>query len=483
MNTKLYILLIAICTALICGSCSDFLEESNPNKITTATFYQSEEEIIQAATGAYLSLRASGYYGNIYLYTDIRSGSGRIQDITGGAGVNYQFENYTLLPDNTQVKTHWAALHKAVTRSNIVLDHLDGVAFDDGVKKEQTKAEMQFLRALAYFNLVVQFGDVPLVTSELKTVTEIEAHLKRNPKSEIYNLIKDDLTAVINSPLPDLQSTDGIGRASKVAAYALLGKVLLQKAADTDFAAERNANLTAAKAALTAAWEKKPFASLSDIPYADVFDKTKKLTCKELIFQVMYQGVSGLSSSYAYTFFPSGANGITSQRNGGGTNLATAAIVAEYDSEPADVVRRSYIGQSGAYYYTKKYVDLDDASGYGANNWIVLRYADVALLLAEVKMHLNEPDAATYLNYVRARVGLPASTNPSLRDAIAHERAVELAFEGQSWYDLLRLYSRTELLTMRQAINPNFSEKDFLLPIPYDEYKLNPEGMYQNEGY
>ena len=382
------------------------------------------------------------------------------------------------------MKAHWTDLYKGVSRSNIVLDNINGVAFEDEVKKNQTKAEMQFLRALSYFHLVVQFGDVPVVTKELKTVEEIRAHTKRDPKSEAYNLIEEDLTAVINSSLPDLQTGNGVGRACKVAAHALLGKVLLHKAADTDFSAERNANLTKAKAALTAAWEKKPFANLKDIAYADVFDKDKQATCPEIIFQVMYQGGnSSLSSTWAYVFQPSAESGLISMRSGGGMNLPAPDMMNEYeasDIRKALSVATSPKGQN----YTLKYKDLSgDATGYGANNWIVLRYADVALLLAEVKMHLGETDAADYITSVRERAGLSASAGSSLRDAIAHERKVELAFEGHSWYDLLRLYSRAELLTMKQAQNPNFGAKDFLLPIPDDEYKLNPEGMYQNEGY
>lgn len=113
----------------------------------------------------------------------------------------------------------------------------------------------------------------------------------------------------------------------------------------------------------------------------------------------------------------------------------------------------------------------------------MLRYADVALMLAEVKMHLSENDAVSYLNMVRERAGLDDYSGSSLRDAILRERRVEFAFEGQYWYDLLRLYSRQELLEHMKAKNPNFSAKDFLLPIPYDEHKLDPTRMYQNEGY
>ena len=80
----------------------------------------------------------------------------------------------------------------------------------------------------------------------------------------------------------------------------------------------------------------------------------------------------------------------------------------------------------------------------------MLRYADVALMLAEVKMHLSENDAVSYLNMVRERAGLDDYSGSSLRDAILRERRVEFAFEGQYWYDLLRLYSRQELLEHRK---------------------------------
>jgi hypothetical protein len=216
-----------------------------------------------------------------------------------------------------------------------------------------------------------------------------------------------------------------------------------------------------------------------------VFDKAKQTTCQEILFMVMYQGGnSSAASNYNYTFQPNGPDntGLTSKRSGGGVNLPTESMMNEY--EPIDPRKAiSADTTTNGWNYTKKYIDLDDDNGYGANKWIVLRYADVSLLLAEVKMYLGEPDAVTYINEVRSRVGLGVSPFTDLREAIIHERKVELAFEGQSWYDLIRLYSKEELLTLKSAQNPNFSAKDFLLPIPYDEYKLDPERMYQNEGY
>ena len=233
---------------------------------------------------------------------------------------------------------------------------------------------------------------------------------------------------------------------------------------------------------MVAAWNVKPFTNLKDIPYTDLFDKDAQTFCPENIFQVMYKGGnSSLASNYAYIFQPTSQTGLTSQKSGTGNNIPTDEMMGTY--EAGDIRKAISCGTSQNVNYVKKYTDLDDVNGYGANNWIVLRYADVALMLAEVKMHLGESDAASYLNMVRERAGLDDYSGSNLRDAILHERRVELAYEGQYWYDLLRLYSRQELLNHMKAKNPNFSEKDFLLPVPYDEHKLDPVRMYQNEGY
>ena len=158
-------------------------------------------------------------------------------------------------------------------------------------------------------------------------------------------------------------------------------------------------------------------------------------------------------------------------------------------------------------YYVTKYRDKSDAAGtlgYGGNDWIVLRYADVILMLAEVYEELDDADVAiSYLDKVRARAGVPdyevvkndpvySYKFPTLKLAILHERRVELAFENQRWYDLLRFFTPSELVEYMHAKNQddynesnlqNFTETDIYYPIPYDEWLLNPEGMYQNEGY
>lgn len=333
---KIYCLSLALAGLFCFSSCSDFLEEYDPNKIPASTYYQTEDDIRMAANGAYAALRGNGYYKNMYLYTDVRSENTTLQDPGAGGGINYQFFNYTLSTDNSQVKTHWADLYKCVTRSNIILDQIDGISFADDTEKQKLKAEMYFLRALTYYHLVMQFGDVPLVTKELKTKEEIQEHTARDPKSKVYDLIIDDLTKVTESPLPDNQTGDGIGRASKAAAYGLLGKVYLSKAADEDFQAEREANLKSAKSNLEAVWKMRPFGTLNEISYADVFDKDAQEKCTEIIFRVMYEGGnSSLASNYAYIFQPTSQTGLTSQKSGTGNNIPTEDMMNAY--EPGDM--------------------------------------------------------------------------------------------------------------------------------------------------
>jgi len=133
-----------------------------------------------------------------------------------------------------------------------------------------------------------------------------------------------------------------------------------------------------------------------------------------------------------------------------------------------------------------------------------MRFADIILMLAEVNLYLgNTVEAIQYLDQSRARAGLSAfaisdldpvyhSNFPNLKLAILHERRVEFAFENQRWYDLLRFFTPVELVTYFKSKNQddygksnlaNFGSKDIYYPIPFDEWKLDPEKMYQNQGY
>jgi hypothetical protein len=153
------------------------------------------------------------------------------------------------------------------------------------------------------------------------------------------------------------------------------------------------------------------------------------------------------------------------------------------------------------HYYTKKYVDLSNPTGFHGNNWIEIRFADVFLMLAEAYEKKGMTvEAKNYLDKVRVRASLPKYDNsntayhakyPTLRDAIFHERRVELSFENQRWFDLRRMYPNNDDFAahMQSVVEPSVGNKytgfkayETLLPIPYDEVFLN-KNLYQNDEY
>jgi hypothetical protein len=254
----------------------------------------------------------------------------------------------------------------------------------------------------------------------------------------------------------------------------------------------------------------RSFNALTDIPYADVFDVTKKTSNPEAIFSLVYkQGDINNSSSIAANNQATGEtiNSLKATTGIGGN--VRHDLVNEY--ETTDLRKAFSIKYANATnvkdWFITKYRDTTAAAsklGYGGNDCPVIRYADVILMLAEVNMYLGDnATAISYLDMVRVRAGLPTyavsvtdanyiAKYPTLKLAILHERRAELAFEQKYWFDLIRFFTTDELVTYFHAKNQldygtpklaNFSRKDRYFPIPLDEYKLDPVKMYQNEGY
>lgn len=510
MNKSIKILsvLLLILTAASCKK--DFLNLTDPNAVSANGYFKSENDVLLAINGIYQSLRSSNCLGeNSGLFTDERSDDTGRNDNQSNAGEPFQFNDFSLLPSNTYLKSHWVALYESISRCNYVLDHISEVKFSNASSQNQYMAEAKFLRALIYFQLVRKWGDVPLVTKTLASLAEIQKNTFREKQDKVYGQIVADLKEGLNSDLPNLQPLSGKGRTSKAAINALLGQVYLTMATTLD-ATNKNANLNDAKTYLTASYNMKTFANLKDIPYADVFDVNKKSTNPEIIFQIVYkQGDPNYSSSIASNTQAKGET-INSLEPSSGSGLrATLDLVKDYE---AGDIRKDFSVKFATAptvndWFVTKFRDASSAAGvngYGGNDWILMRYADVILMLAEVNMYLGDnATAISYLDMVRERAQLPkyqaamtdpdySSKYPTLKLAILHERRVELAFEHHRWFDLIRTFNATELVTFFQNKNQadygtaklsNISTKDRFYPIPFDEYKLNPEKMYQNPGY
>ncbi|RYC71396.1 RagB/SusD family nutrient uptake outer membrane protein [Spirosoma sordidisoli] len=506
-----YVRILLLSATLSMASCGqEFLVKTDPNAIAAADFYQSENDALLGLNGAYQALRNNnGLAEGSGLFNEQRSDNTGTNDNQSNAGEPFQFNDFSILPSNTYLKSHWLALYQIVTRANQVLAGTETLTFSNPQTKAQYQAEARFIRALAYFHLVRKWGDVPLVTQPLNSAEAVRTNTFREKKEKVYEQIVADLTEVINSPLPDIQPAAQKGRVSKVAGNALLGQVYLTMATTLD-QANRAANLNQAKTYLTNAYTKRTFGTLKDIPYADVFDVAKKTTNPEAIFQIVYrQGDVNFSSGIAASNQAQGET-INSLRTttGVGGNVKPDLVK---DYEEGDLRKEYSIKYANAAnvrdYFITKFRDPSPAAGtngWGGNDWLLIRYADVILMLAEVNLYLGDEAAAIgFLDQVRERAKLPlynvaranptySARYPTLRQAILHERRVELAFENHRWFDLQRFFSPAELVAYFQAKPQadygaarvsNFGPKDYYYPIPFDEVKLNPERMYQNPGY
>ena len=500
----------ALGVVLLAGSCKkEFMEQTDPNAIAVGEYFKSENDVLLAVNGAYQSLRNGNTVGEgSGLFTDERSDDTGRNDNQSNAGEPFQFNDFSLLPSNSYIRTHWLALYAAISRCNVILSHIDEVNFTNPDNKANYAAEAKFIRSLMYFELVRKWGDVPMVTKQLNTVEEVTERTFRVPEAEVYAQIVADLKDGLNSTLPNLQTAANAGRVSKAAINAYLGKVYLTMA--TTLAENKQEHLQQANTYLLAAYNMKSFGALSEIPYADVFDVEKKSTNREVIFEIVNrQGDLNYSSTIAANNQPVGET-INSLKvtTGIGGNVKLDLV---NDYELADLRKDYSIKYANAAsvkdWFITKFRDASataGVNGYGGNNWILMRYADVILMLAEVNNLMgNDAAAIQYLNMVRQRAGMPdyatsrlnpaySAKYPTLKLAILHERRVELAFEHHRWFDLLRAFTPTELVAYFKAKPQasygiaklaNISTKDRYYPIPFDEVKLDPVKMKQNPGY
>lgn len=504
-----------ICAGLVlCCSCKkSFLVQTNPNAVTIPAFYTSETDVLLAINGCYSAMKNNNAMGEESdLFTDQRSDDAGTNDNQSNAGEPFQFNNFSLLPTNTYLYSHWKQMYSAIAQCNIVLANVDKVTFTDSLKPTYT-AETKFLRAMLLFDLVREFGDIPMATVPLNTPEQITAATFRVPAAQVYNQIISDLADATKSNLPVRQPSGNRGHASMQAVNCLLGTVYLTKFATLDggnSGTAPNSDLDSAEYYLTNCYNQRTFTDLKTIAYTDNFDVTKKASCPEPIFQLVY--LQGDVNYYSHIATDAQAAGefITTKKTQSGVGYnVTHDLVKEYEvTDPRDSFSVRYdTFKTVKDWYVTKYRDTSAAAGvngYGGNDFPVMRYADVILKLAEVNMYRgNTTQAIQFLNIVRTRAKMPdyatsmanptySAKFPTLKLALLHERRSELAFEHHRWFDLLRFFSINDLVTYIHSKSQadwglaniaNFNTKDEFYPIPYNETILDPKRMYQNPGY
>jgi len=486
---------IAILSAflLFLSSCSeDFLDCQPITFVSSDQFYATEDNFTQALNGAYSSLR--GIFDSGYIMGEMRSDNTHYNYKENDRGLQNvdkeDIDGFVDDPTNRYTSTKYVACYKGISRVNVILDRIKAANFGDDAKNEII-GEAKFLRAFYYFELVQYFGGVPLHLNEV--TKQSEAYLPRSTVDEVYAQIIEDAKDAV-SKLPLIQATKG--RVTKGSANTLLGYVYMTLK-----------DYSTAETYLKSVVSSGTYELLPN--YADIFSTSNKNN-KESIFEVQYmQGTQGINSSWTYQFIPAlsntavitgvvGNNGII-----GGWNTPTNDLINSYetgDLRKDASIAFGYTDASGIFIaspFVKKYNHAHTIYNNTDDDWMVYRYADVLLLLAEcLNDQSKSAEALPYLNQVRNRAGLGNVTvtdKSQLDEIIAHERRVELAFENHRWLDLVRTGKAIEVMNaagdvMKQehsyllARTYQVNEDKFIFPIPQTELTLNSL-LEQNPGY
>ncbi|CAN5653814.1 RagB/SusD family nutrient uptake outer membrane protein [soil metagenome] len=465
-------ILAIVCLCLAATGCKESFLNLNPLSNPTADNFKTRDDFELAVNAAYASLYLVYHpEGSVSYANEQMSDNAIVFNISGIQSDKWQFKDYSLATSNTMIYQFWQEYYKAIFNANIVLDKIEGASVDAGYK-EGVKAQMMFLRGLYYFDMVQLWGDVPLVTTPL--TGEESYGILRSPQSAVYDQIKKDLIYAADK-LPLASAITMPGRASKGAAQTLLGKVYLTLG-----------DKASAATVLKEVYNSNQYSLLPS--FADLWGPSVKNT-KESIFEIQYLGgnASAPFSRYYQTFYP---NNNFLGFYGGGMNQVTDDLYNEFEaSDPRrDVSIALGYNNSGTFISQKYPIKWTDtkATQVGGNplannNFMVLRYADVLLMLSEAS------GDATYLNLVRTRAKLPkfgdaaypTAKYATLDLAIEHERRTELALEFHRWFDLKRTNRAIPVLT---AKGKAITQTKLLWPIPQIVRTQNA-AITQNAGY
>lgn len=485
------------------------LELAPTGTITTGQFFQTETDAIAAINGVYQSLTyTSGeqalYGRNLYFLTDM----GTDYAAAGASASNFHVQSISKLSideNNDRVALAWKQIYNGINRANIAIDNIPKVNGDETLKARLIN-EARFIRALLYYTAVRLWSDVPLVLHAPDKLDGKTLKVGRTPSEVVYAQIIGDLTAA--QALPPTYAAADKGRPTSGSAYALLADVYLTrkeygKAKETAKYIIDNADT---------------WGYLLVENFGDLFTKYDKKNGPEHIFSVQFEdGQGGTPGASGQTLTATGYYGPTgieppdvSSSDEVLYNRFADGDVRKRVSCIKQVVAKNAAGEDTVIFtfpralFIKYVPDLNAPRTTRPVNFPVLRYAEVLLIYAEALNEENTaPPTEAYeaINRVRRRAfGEPSATPSSkpgvelsglsredFRKAIQDERLFEFVQEGKRWFDLVRwgiLEEAIKDVTYNgQKIKSAVSKRSYLYPIPQEQRDLNPDGLWQNEGY
>ncbi|MDO5615085.1 MAG: RagB/SusD family nutrient uptake outer membrane protein [Cruoricaptor ignavus] len=460
---------IVICIGILMfSSCNRMIELVPISQHSTANFYNNETELDQALTAAYNSIRSTHQYGgNGYSsFMEVTSDNTWNTNTTMAGGAYASFDNFTLTSNNIQISNTWVSCFDTVQRSNIVISRLKNSENISEEFKNKKMSEALFLRALTYFNMVRIWGGVPLITAEITDVNEAFQHT-RATEEKVYAQIVEDLEFAVKH-LPVQYESNDIGRVTNGAAKTLLAKVFLTQK-----------NWAKAKTLLDEVVNSNQYKLVSD--FSKVFSVDNKNN-EESIFEVQF---SKTLEGQGYM----GGNPLILGQDV--NNLPSDNLLALFDDNLDDRKNASVVKLDNLGWRMSKWQDTFGSNGGLDFNIIVLRFADVLLMNAEVQNELayGTPQALDYLNQVRERSNArlysytELNTQEKFRNAIEKERRLELAFENHRWFDLVRIGKAIETMNNSRGASVfpiSISAKNLLFPIPQSQIDASGGKLAQN---
>lgn len=484
-------ILAFLVVSLLATGCEKFVDYSprEDYQITADDYLKTADDYQKMVIGCYSPLQ--------WLWADPVIGDiASDNSVTGGENATdqlalQQIDDYTITSNNANLLETWKSCFEGINRVNYLEENKAKLDFTG---KDALYGEIYFLRAYYYFELVKFFGDVPLFTAKRLSVSDSKT-LTRTPKAEVYAQIELDLTTAIGVlPPTNVQK----GRVTKYAAQALLGKVQLYQG-KFDAAAATLENVV-----------NGPFDLVTD--FASVFLQSGENGI-ESVFEIQY---SNLSPFYDWSNPGRGQGNLAVQicgiRNLTGSspygqgwssnlptaNLANAFSAGDQRKEVTVLDIEAYKAANPQFnitylvapykntgLYNQKYLPrVGETSGQVElnylNNFRAIRYADVLLMAAEANNRATTPNdtkAKSYLNRVRERAFGDQShaitaTGTALKQAIWDERRLELAMEGDRFFDLVRTGQAASKITGFVA------GKNEVFPIPQQEVEIS--GLPQN---
>ena len=476
--------------ALMVWSCDDFVDVQPINAINSDNFFNSEDDYEQALIGAYDLLQSS--YVNVLIAVmasdNALCGGENANDVPGFQEIDDMRHGVV----NDQLRNVWNWMYGGINRCNYIFEFSDKTDFEG---RDRVLGETAFLRAYFYFELVKFFGDVPMPIDQRVQFGDAQ-NLPRIPRSEVYGQMEADLLFAAER-LPLVQAE--LGRATKGAAQALLGKIYVfqEKWADAAVVLDEVIN-------------SNQYDLFSD--YSTLFTQIGENSI-ESVFEIQYTNEQGADFGCLQCSEGNVAVGFSGIRgyegpiyaSGFSFNVLTQDLVDAYSGRDnrldptimdieAFAAEQATLGNVVAYtegfehtgYYNHKYIprkgeSFQDPNLTNSTNYRAIRFSEVLLLAAEAnnRGNLDEAKALDYLNRVRQRAGLEDAnaTGGVLTTAILNERRLELAGEGHRFFDLVRTGEA------ESQIEGFVTGKHELFPIPLIEIELAGNIWAQNPGY